>query len=176
MSKSIEYYIVRYTMKLNNIKLLKQDIDANRRLDLGDVLHVMDAETIKAIIAYYENKIEELKALATPQFTNVRCVYTGGGIWVYIAQYGPCWLMGELGGYINAYDEYKDLADDDVGDYDYEGHCVDKYIKMPTWAEILDSLKPINDANYSEWEYITKKHFKLTTPCNEDDDDGGDDE
>lgn len=176
MSKSTEYYIVRYTMKLNNIKLLKQDIDANRRLALGDVLRVMDAETIKAVIAYYENKIEELKAFASPQFSNVQCDYTGGGVWVYTAKYGPCWLMGELDSYINAYDEYKDPADDDVADYDYEGHCVDKYINMPTWAEILESLKPIDDGNFSEWEYIVRRNRKLNTPCNDDDDDGGDDE
>lgn len=176
MSKSIERDIVRYTMKLNNIKLLQQDIDADRRFALGDVLRVMDAETIKAIIAYYENKIEELKALASPQFSDVKCDYTGGGIWVYTAKYGPCWLMGELGGYINAYDEYKDPADDDVGDYDYKGHCVDKYINMPTWAEILESLETINDVNFSEWEDIIWRNSKLNTPCNEDDDDGGDDE
>lgn len=176
MSKSIEYYIVRYTMKLNNIKLLQHDMNNHKIPSPTALLSAFDSEAVKAIIAYYENKIEELKALATPQFTNVRCMYTGGGIWVYIAQYGPCWLMGELGGYINAYDEYKDPADDDVGDYDYEGHCVDKYIQMPTWGDILESLKPIDDGNFSEWEYITKKHFKLTTPCNEDDDDGGDDE
>ena len=168
MNNRSQFAIVRYTMKLNNLKLHAHDLREGKRSAISSLVNAIGSEEIDAIIAYYENKIEELKKLSVPQISDVRCDYTGGGIWVYTAKYGPAWLIGTLDTYINAYDEYVDTNSEEASDYDYEAHCVDKYLVMPTWGDILDSLCALDDGCYSDYEHAIRR--LRSTPCNDDDD------
>ena len=159
--------IVRYTMKLNNLKLNARDLREGKRSDVSSIISAIGSEEINAIIAYYEGKIEELKKLAVPQISEVHCDYTGGGIWIYSAKYGPAWLIGTLDTYINAYDEYVDPNSEEASEYDWDAHCVDKYVIMPTWGDILNSLCALDDGCSSDYEHAIRR--LRSTPCNDDD-------
>lgn len=72
-----------------------------------------------------------------PMLTDVHCFYTGGGIWVYKAKYGPLWMYGSLDDAISAYDDDPEGTDF----FDYNAHYVHLTFLAPTWQDIADSLK-----------------------------------
>ena len=118
------------------------------------------------------------------KLTNVKCYYTGGGIWVYSAKYGNVWLYGSFDGYISCLKAqgekvYNDVdvlehyhEENDLGEVDDP----DSYITepengvWPTWEQLVSSLK---GTEAEGWEYeikeiITYYGAKLTDRINEE--------
>lgn len=91
------------------------------------------------------------------KITDVRCYYTGGGVYVYSARYGNLFLYGSLDNYICCYRERGEILfrDEDSCEYNgwleqmnqfhLEGTEDDYYVSpaeidYPTWQDILNSL------------------------------------
>ena len=72
--------------------------------------------------------------------TDVCCVYTGGGIYVYQARYNGYWIYGSLDGCMDAYsyEPFKYWKDTDSSESPEEYRVNDAI--FPTWAEVIRSL------------------------------------
>ena len=74
------------------------------------------------------------------KLTNVFCSYSGGGIYVYHALYnGKVWISSDLA-YYGSYDVNPDLIESKYN-CDYDSHWVTPDFPLPTWAELLDSIR-----------------------------------
>jgi len=82
---------------------------------------------------------------AVSNLTNVSCVYTGGGIYVYSALFNDeVWLYGGLDNYFGSFDAPIDEVEtdfDENGFINYEKHWKTPSVPFPTWNEILQSLR-----------------------------------
>ena len=109
------------------------------------------------------------------KFSNVKCYYTGGGIWVYSAKYGDVWLYGSLDQYITVlkYQGEKLYDDQDVLDYYGEVNDLgeidnpDDYILTdndlyPTWAEVLESIRN-TDNEGKNWIQEIEEIIRMST-------------
>ena len=115
------------------------------------------------------------------KLTNVSCDYTGGGIYVYSALYNnDVWLTTDFYGSGNygSYDvPWASIgAEDD--NYNYDEHWKDPAGPLPTWGEILESIRKNRDTEacsnmcFDEVERIIKQeHPDLDVRLNEDDPD-----
>lgn len=75
------------------------------------------------------------------RLTEVRCDYTGGGIYVYSALYnGEVWLYGGLDNYLGSYDRPGQVIEETHG-CDYETYWKNPAVPFPTWREILESVR-----------------------------------
>ena len=72
--------------------------------------------------------------------TNVFCTYTGGGIYVYHALYkNDVWILTDISDY-GTYDISPAIIEEEL-DNDYDSHWKDVDYELPTWADILDSIR-----------------------------------
>lgn len=77
------------------------------------------------------------------KFEQVKCEYTGGGVWVYSALYnGEVWLYGGLDWYFGSY-SIPGAEIEDEHDADYDAYWKTPSVPYPTWNEILDSLREV---------------------------------
>lgn len=89
------------------------------------------------------------------RFENVRCYYTGGGIYVYSALFnGEVWLYGGLDNYFGSYDLSGETIEEFHG-CNYDAHWKKPSIPYPRWYEILESIHENCDmSTYVEAERI----------------------
>jgi len=74
------------------------------------------------------------------RFENVKCYYTGGGVYVYSALYnGEVWLYGGLDWYFGSYSIPGEEIEAEH-DNDYDTYWKVPSIPYPTWNEILQSI------------------------------------
>ena len=119
-----------------------------------------------------EIAINSINTTTASRITNAHCEYTGGGVWIYWAKYGPVWLEGTLDQYINAYDiEPRPFDTDDAEEWtceEQEAHMCDEFVDMPTWQDIAESIRNMKGfANADECISIINEWSHLDDPCNE---------
>ena len=75
------------------------------------------------------------------KLTNVSCVYTGGGIYVYSARFNDeVWIGGGLDNYFGSYDLPLFVIDEYCYS-DYDSHWKKASVLYPTWNDIIQSLR-----------------------------------
>lgn len=101
------------------------------------------------------------------KLTNVSCIYTGGGIYVYQAKYNGYWIYGSLDGCMDAYSyepfKYWDDTDSTESPEEYRIENA----KFPTWADVIRSIKDPNteiSGNRDECISIIKEFQGLSKP------------
>jgi hypothetical protein len=84
------------------------------------------------------------------KLTNVSCVYTGGGIYVYTAQFNDEVWLGTDFDLVGSYDTPWETITDELN-CDYDSHWKDPSVPYPTWGEILASVyENCDSATYSD--------------------------
>ena len=84
------------------------------------------------------------------KLTNVSCVYTGGGIYVYTARFNDEVWLGTDFDLVGSYDTPWETITDELN-CDYESHWKEPSVPYPTWGEILTSIHENCDAStYSD--------------------------
>ena len=91
--------------------------------------------------------------------TNVKCYYTGGGIYVYSALFnGEVWLFGGLDNYFGSYDLSGEVIND-MEEVDFDSHVKTPSIPYPTWNDILESIREnCSDSTYTDCERILRNY------------------
>lgn len=107
------------------------------------------------------------------RFENVKCDYTGGGIYVYSALFnGEVWLYGGLDNYFGSYDVPGQVVEEDFG-CDYDAHWKKPSVPYPTWNDILGSLRETYgddpQVDYMELS-LRRSNPDMNARCIEDDD------
>ena len=107
---------------------------------------------------------------------NVYCTYTGGNIYVVTAKYGDVYIGTDfelVGTYDVPYDDIEEKYE-----CDYDSHEKKSTIPLPTWRELLESIRESYDSEISTnmWmdeveEQITILHPNLNKRLDEEDDD-----
>lgn len=102
------------------------------------------------------------------KLTNVTCIYTGGGIYVYSALFNDeVWLYGGLDNYFGSYDIPGEKVEE--SDMNYDAHWKTPSIPYPKWYEILASIRNNCDpSTYAEAERIILHYnpgFMMFDPC-----------
>ena len=115
-----------------------------------------------------EIAIESINTTTASRITDAQCIYTGGGVWIYCAKYGPVWLEGTLDQGIDAFDIEPHIDDDEFDCNDLYEHMCSEYVDLPTWQDIADSIRNIKGfANADECISIINEWSRLDDPCNE---------
>ena len=84
------------------------------------------------------------------KLTNVSCVYTGGGIYVYTAKFNDEVWLGTDFDLVGSYDTPWEVITDELN-CDYDSHWKDPSVPYPTWGEILTSVyENCDDCTYSD--------------------------
>lgn len=88
------------------------------------------------------------------KLTDVKCVYTGGGIYVYTARFNDeVWIATDFD-LVGSYDTPWEIITDELN-CDYESHEKKPSVPYPTWDEILDSIHENCDSStYSDVKRI----------------------
>lgn len=74
------------------------------------------------------------------KLTNILCTYTGGGIHIYHALYeSKVWISTDFNLY-GTYDTNPLVIEEDL-DCDYDSHWVNVDYPLPTWGDIIDSIR-----------------------------------
>ena len=84
------------------------------------------------------------------KLTNVSCVYTGGGIYVYTAKFNDEVWLGTDFDLVGSYDTPWEVITDELN-CDYDSHWKDPSVPYPTWGEILESIhENCDESTYSD--------------------------
>ena len=72
------------------------------------------------------------------ELSNLKCTYTGGGIYVVTAKYGDVYLASDLETY-GTYDcPWEDI--EEKYNCDYDAHWKDSPIPLPTWSDLFHAI------------------------------------